>query len=67
VWKCRSPSRHDVAWITWVHPKRSALTWLQFLRAQAASVVAVDFCTVGTVLLRRVHVLLVIEVATRRV
>jgi putative transposase len=48
-------------------PKRSALTWRQFLRAQAASVVALDFFTVDTVFLQRVYVLFAIEVATRRV
>jgi putative transposase len=48
-------------------PKRSALTWRQFLQAQAASVLAVDFFTVETVLLRRLYVLFAIEVATRRV
>ena len=48
-------------------PKRSVLTWRQFLRAQAKSVVAVDFFTVDTVLLQRLYVLFVLEVGTRRV
>jgi putative transposase len=34
-------------------PKRSALSWRQFLHAQAKGVLAVDFFTVDTVLLRR--------------
>jgi putative transposase len=48
-------------------PRRSGPSWRQFLRTQAASVVACDFFTVETALLRRYYVLFFIELQTRRV
>jgi putative transposase len=48
-------------------PNRAAVSWRQFLRAQARSVLAVDLFTVDTVLLKRLHVLFVLEVASRQV
>jgi putative transposase len=47
-------------------PRRSGPTWRQFLHAQAAGVLAVDFLHVDTVLLTRLHVLVFIEHGTRR-
>ena len=47
-------------------PRRSGPGWRQFLRAQAAGIVAVDFLHVDTVLLRRLYVLVFIEHGTRR-
>jgi putative transposase len=42
-------------------PRRSGPSWREFLRAQAASVVACDFFCVETALLRRYYVLFFIE------
>ena len=47
--------------------RRKGPSWREFLRAQAKSVVAVDFFTVDTVWLQRLYVLFFIEVGSRRV
>ena len=47
-------------------PRRSGPTWRQFLHAQAAGILAVDFLHVDTVLLTRLYVLVFIEHGTRR-
>jgi len=47
-------------------PRRSGPSWRQFLRAQAAGIVAVDFLHVDTVLLKRLYVLVFIEHGSRR-
>ena len=46
---------------------RTGPSWSEFIRSQAKAIVATDFACVDTALLRRFHVLFVIEVATRRV
>ena len=47
-------------------PRRAGPTWQQFLHAQAAGILAVDFLHVDTVLLKRLYVLVFIEHGTRR-
>ena len=47
-------------------PRRDGPTWRQFLHAQAAGILAVDFLHVDTVLLARLYVLVFIEHGTRR-
>jgi putative transposase len=47
-------------------PRRSGPTWRQFLHAQAAGILAVDFLHVDTVLRKRLYVLVFTEHETRR-
>jgi transposase InsO family protein len=55
--------RHDVD----PSPMRSGPTWAEFLRSQATSILACDFFSVDTVLLKRIYVLFFIRLDTRRV
>jgi transposase InsO family protein len=48
-------------------PRRCGPTWRQFLHAQAAGIIAVDFLHVDTVRLKRLYVLVFIEHGTRRI
>jgi putative transposase len=47
--------------------ERAGLSWREFLRSQAASMLACDFFTVDTVAMRRLYVLFFIELKSRRV
>ena len=46
---------------------RTGPTWSAFIKSQSKAIIATDFACVDTALLRRFHVLFVIEHATRRV
>jgi putative transposase len=48
-------------------PRRSGPTWSEFLRSQAHAILAFDFFTVETLVLRTLYVLFAIELRSRRV
>ena len=48
-------------------PHRSKLSWRQFLRAQASSIVAADYFTVDIWNLKRIYVLFFMELGRRRI
>ncbi len=48
-------------------PRRAGPTWTQFLAVQAKAVLACEFLHVDTISLKRIYVLFVMQIATRRV
>jgi len=48
-------------------PRGGGLTWTEFLRTEAAGILAADFFTVETIRLKTLYVLFFIELQTRRV
>ena len=48
-------------------PRRASPTWRQFLAAQASAILACDFLHADTVLMQRLHVLIVLQIQTRAV
>jgi putative transposase len=48
-------------------PRRAGPTWTEFLRSQAAGILATDFFSVETIGLKTIYVLFFIELSTRRV
>jgi hypothetical protein len=48
-------------------PRRTGPTWSEFLRSQAAGILACDFFTIETITLRTIYVLFFIELSTRKV
>ena len=55
--------RHGIA----PSPGRTGQTWREFLKSQITTMMACDFFTVDTILLRRLYVLFFIELGSRRV